>query len=224
MPLQCPACGRAVGAEHVDAGLDTATCPHCEESFRPSSALPPVEASVSRSPTPPPDVLDIEYPPEGGIRVHIPAAGLTAKAMGMFGFALFWNLIVVVLLGGFLIGMLNGDVPLAMLLFFLPFIAVGVVIAYVGCRLAWGRTTLWLDRDGFAIVRELFGRQRSRSFRLEDVEGFSREVSYTENDVPVYACRVRVGRKKINFGHRLSEADQDWLVAELNRILSSLRA
>ncbi|MGQ9650138.1 MAG: hypothetical protein ACUVXJ_08505 [Phycisphaerae bacterium] len=224
MPLQCPACGQTVRAEHVDVGLDAATCPHCQESFRPSSTLPPIEASASRSPTPPPGVLDIEYPPEGGIRVHIPAAGLTAKAMGTFGFALLWNLILAAVFGGFLIGMLQGEVPLAMLLFFLPFIAVGVVMAYIGCRLAWGRTTLWLDRDGFAIVRELFGRQRSRSFLLEDVEGFSREVSYTQNDMPVYACRARVRRKKVNFGHRLSEVDQDWLVAELNRILSRLRA
>jgi len=184
--------------------------------------LPPVEASSSRSPTGPSGVLDIEYPPEGGIRIHIPAAGLTAKAMGMFGFALFWNLILAAVFGGFLIGMVKGEIPLAMLLFFLPFIAVGVVMLYIGCRLAWGRTTLWLDRDGFAIVKELFGRQRSRSFLLEDVESFSREVSYTENDKPVYACRARVGRKKVSFGHRLSEADQDWLVAELNRVLSTL--
>lgn len=224
MPLQCPACGQTVRAEHVDVGLDTATCPHCDESFRPSRALPPVEAPVSRSPAVPPGVLDIEYPPDGGIRVHIPRAGLSGRSLGMFGFALLWNLILAAVFGGFLIGMLQGEVPSTMLLFFLPFIAVGVAMPYIGCRMAWGRTTLWLDRDGFAIVKELFGRQRSRSFLLEEVEGFSREVSYTENDKPVYACRARVGRKKVNFGHRLSEADQDWLVTELNRILSSLRA
>jgi hypothetical protein len=55
------------------------------------------------------------------------------------------------------------------------------------------------------------------------VSGFSREVSHKQNKRPVYACQARVGRKKFNFGHRLSEAGQEWLIGELNRVLSDLR-
>jgi hypothetical protein len=39
--LRCPACGGDIYAEHVNAALNDATCPHCHEPFRPSCALPP---------------------------------------------------------------------------------------------------------------------------------------------------------------------------------------
>ncbi len=218
MALHCPACGGMVRAEHVDVALNDATCPHCQEPFRPSCVL--AKQAASR---PVPGVLNVEHLPKGGIRVHIPPAGLSRKTLNVLGFALLWNLGIIPIFVGLLICIVKGDVPWAVILLFVPLFLIGAVSAYVACRLAWSQTTLWLDRDGFAIVRELFGHQRSQAFPLDEVEGFSREFSYTQDTRPVFACQARVGRKTINFGHRFSEQDQNWLVDELNRVLSDLR-
>ncbi len=139
MALQCPACGEQVRAEHVDVAQDAATCPYCQEPFRPSTALSPPEPAASPPPVPRSGAFNVEYPPEGGIRVHIPPAGLFSNALIAFGFALIWNLILIPVCGAFLFGMIEGEVPWAVLLFLLPFIAVGV---------------LWVNRRCFSFSQE----------------------------------------------------------------------
>ena len=227
MALRCPDCGNEVRGEAVDVAADSATCPHCDASFQPSRALPPAGPEAAREPAasdaPPPEVAYVERTPDGGINVLLPRRGMGGRAAFFFSFATFWNLITLVVSIPFLFAIFRGEMPWPLIFFLALFWVIGLGMLRWACWLAWGETALRLGPEGLGRIRKLFGRSRSRRFPLEAVEEFTHSVAYKQNDVPVYACTIHAGKKKLNFAHKLSDANQKWLVAELNRALRELK-
>lgn len=224
--LRCPSCSEAVRGEAVNIRADTARCAGCGHVFRVSAALPATTAGrvADAGPEALPADVELHYPPEGGFHLVIPPGGLTGRGLGAIFFAFLYNAIVLGVGGGFTYGYLQGEVPVLMVLFFIPFLLAGFYIVLWACRLVWGTDSLWLDHEGFALVRQLFGWRRSHAFALDDVEGFERQVAYTQNNRPVYTCAAKTAHRSCRFGHRLSDGAQEWLVNELTRVLEQLRA
>ncbi len=232
MSMNCPHCSGEVPSDQLNIRADTGLCPHCGEMFRPSSSLAPSRIDYEGYPDeafvqaekPPEREVVIEYFDDGGVGMYLPTGGLKSKgAMAMFVFAVFWNGIVLCVGSGFVAGMAEGEVPWLMILFFVPFVVIGVAMPLWGCWLAWGQTKVGIDPQGVWIEQTLFGRKRLRTFPLEKIERFRRKVAYTQNDDPVYACSVKVDGKHHNFGHKLSDEHQVWMVREFNVALQRLR-
>lgn len=223
MALNCPNCHFAIRDEFVNIQADTAKCTACGEVFRVSEALPDTAAARDLKP-PAPEVAYVEYARDGGITVVLHRQGFRKKSVSALVFSGLWLAITSGVSIGMGVSVFQGEGPgIFGLLFLVPFWAVGLGMLYWGLWLALGATAIQLTPDEVVLGKMLFGRTRKRVFRLEDVERFSREVSYKENDVPVYACAVNFGSKHKNFGHHLSDADQEWLVAELNASLKKVR-
>jgi len=233
MAIQCPQCSNELPADKVNIDADTALCAECGEMFRPSEILGPRSADTedwSRFGTPvtgeKPSEKDVimEYLEDGGVGMYLPAGGSGKRSGFYFTFALVWNAIVLAVGGGFFWGMLEGDVPWPLLLFLIPFAGVGLLFLLWGCWLAWGTTSIGIDRQGLWLEQKLFGRRRLRTYPLDQIDGFRRNKAYEQNDEPIYACCVRVGGRKHNFAHKLSDEHQQWLVNEFNQALRRLRS
>lgn len=231
MALRCPDCGRPVRGEAVEVAADAATCPHCGAAFQPSLVLPARGGGEEReapegggAPEPPsPEAVYVERAPGGGLNALLPRRGIHGRAVFFFLFSIFWNLVTLVVSLPFLFAVFQGEMPWPLVFFLAIFWAVGIGTMLWACWLAWGETGLRLGPEGLFLYRKLFGRGRTRSVPLAEVEGFDRVVAYTQNDEPVYACALKAGGKKILFAHKLSDADQQWLAAELNQALERLR-
>jgi hypothetical protein len=180
------------------------------------------ETPIDLKSPPPAKIVSWERGPDGSVRMVLPRRGFGRDVVGTIFFAVFWNLITVIVSGGFIYGMITSDVPKLLVLFFIPFWAVGIGMPLWACWQAWGTTELGLDRSGATLTRQLFGQKLVRQYAAEDLEPFSQEVAYSQNHVPVMACQLRAGRKKANFGHGLSSLDQEWLVAALNQAAGEL--
>lgn len=233
MAIQCPNCAGEVPVEQVNIGVDTALCPHCRQMFRPSEMLGPRSGDTedwssfgtSVAPEKPTDRdVVMEYFEDGGVGMYLPPGDSGKRSRFYFTFSILWNAIVFAVGGGFGWGMVQGDVPWLMVLFFIPFMAVGVLLLFWGCWLAWGSTSVGLDRQGMWLEQKLFGRRRLRTYSLEHVEGFRRNKAYEQNDEPVYACCVKINGRKHNFAHKLSDEHQQWLVNEFNQALRRVKS
>ncbi len=226
MALLCPSCSAEIHGEFVNIQMDTAMCAACGEVFRPSAVLAAGKKRLDMPlPDPPPsNIVDVQYAEDSGISIFLPRRGLGTKALSVFFFALFWNVIVCAVFSGFLMGMIKNEFPWALTLFFLPFFIVGFVSIYWGCWMAWGSTTVELDNRGLYIVKGLLGINRTKEWPLDKIEPFTQEAAYTQNDKPILTCTVNVGNKQTRFGHALSESHQEWVVNELNRVLALLKS
>ncbi len=177
MALHRPRCDATVHADAADVPADWARCTSCGEGFKASAAFEAFgQAGLIETAAPSPHVIGVDPLPGGGVEVFLPRRGLHGKAIFCFVFGAFWNVIVLVVIVGFGMGVAKGETPPLLMLFFVPFVLVGVGMPLWGCWLAWGTTRLRLDRYEAAIVRQLFGWRRRKTFRLEDVEPFERRA------------------------------------------------
>lgn len=140
--LSCPKCGAELTDGEVDTGL--ATCGSCDAVFTVGeSQEPPYDSSFKDVPTP--DGVTVTKNDHGlMIGRRIPRS----KAAGTVFFALAWNGIV---FGGALPSFLETDAG-AMILALLPFIAIGVGMAYYAAVLLVNRTYVSVSGDALKIT------------------------------------------------------------------------
>jgi hypothetical protein len=125
--------------------------------------------------------------------------------------------------GGFVWGMVQGEVPWTILLFFTPFVLAGIFTPLLGCWMAWGTTEVHLDNSGVTLARKMFSFQSVCRYPAAEFESFSIcQVNTNENGTPVFACRLTAGRRKTDFGNTLSAEDQQWLVTRLSLAATGL--
>ncbi len=224
MQLICPKCETDVPPEVVNIQTDLAQCANCGEIFKVSDALGISADDLQYVPgeAPPASRVAVEDSADGGLNLGLSAPGLGGKSVPLFLFSLAWNAILIVVAGSFVYGMIQGQVPWLMVLFFVPFVAVGVGMPFFACWLAWGSTALRLAPEGVAVIRILFGIRRVKSFPLDKIKPFSHVVAYRQNYQPVHACCMN-GPKKIKFGHHLDTDEQLWVIARLNTTLRGLQ-
>lgn len=232
MSIHCPVCETEIRGETVDIDRDVAECPRCRRQHQASALLAPaVCPSLQMTPpahVPPATMVQVAYPSEGGIHVFLPRRGMCGAVWGAIGLALFWNVILTLVMGGFIVGMVKGAVPRLLILFFVPFVIVGIGLPVYALVAAVGTFRLELSREGLRTTREVLGRRWTKAFPLQQVapflcERFNERTSFSGRTTTHFACVARAGWRKARFGTLLSKLDQDWLVGELNRVRALLR-
>ncbi|MEK6247065.1 MAG: hypothetical protein N2C12_02730, partial [Planctomycetales bacterium] len=159
---------------------------------------------------------------KGGVTITIPPAGLWKGSRGLFFFSLVWNGFLILFVGAFLFSVARGDdSDWNILLFLIPFIAVGVGVMLIAVNMGRRRAIIATSGENILVVRESIFGKSSREWRSSQIQQIcSGPSGMSVNDVPVHELQVHstAGKK---FGC-LSQRDDDeleWIAAELNRSL-----
>ncbi len=168
---------------------------------------------------------------EYGITIDIPPAGLLKGSKGLFFFALLWNafisiFIVVATLGAVGVIEMEGDAPpWLMLVFVIPFVAVGVGMMIGAINMGRRHATIATADDLVMIVRHSIFGKSTREWSADQIAAICIGNSGMEvNDVPVRELQIHPNDGK-KFGC-LSQLDDDelvWIAAELNQALAIRR-
>jgi hypothetical protein len=212
MRVQCPKCGRAIDAEHMNVATDVAVCPGCAETYRLSE--------LSGAAAGPGQTVDLSDPPSGswfrpmfdGFEV-----GATTRhpiAFFLVPFMLVWS-------GGSLGGIYGGQIArgkfeLWLCLFGIPFLIGSLIFWWIALMAIWGKVVVTVDRDQGVVFTGLGSVGWRRRFTWSEV------ARATEAIPPFHYPGMRMGsiclegRRRIRFGTGLSE-DRRYFVLEVLR-------
>ena len=188
---------------------------------------PPAEDKLLVPPQPADSVATIERRPYG-ITIDIPPVGIWKGSRGLMFFAILWNGIVGMALVMMTLSMtgaieMEGDKPdLFMLLFMIPFVAVGVGVTLAAVNMGRRHATIATADNLVMIVRHsLFGKT-TKEWSADAISEICMGNSGMEvNDVPVKELQIHA-RNSSKFGC-LSQLDADelaWIAGELNLALT----
>ncbi|WP_338438835.1 serine/threonine-protein kinase [Synechococcus elongatus IITB5] len=151
------------------------------------------------------------------LRLRIPPQGLRFSLLGLAGFALFWNVLLVFFTATFAV-----SAPL-FLLFLLPFWYVGIMLMAPLCLALFGQTILEVGCDRFQLHMTALGISKTLRGQTDDINAVEVANSGVRiNDVPLYTCVLQVGIHRHQFGFMLTTIEQEWIAAELQQFLQQL--
>ena len=159
--VRCPACDAPLAAGSVDLRRGSAACEHCGvvSNLGGPAAPPPTDAAVDSPPPPAPRPEGWTVEERGGA-VAVSWRWWSAKVLFLAVFAVGWNAFLIVWYGGLLgfAGFAGGAGPGlfagGMALFGLPFVAVGVGLAYTALCGFVNRTTVTAGHDSVRVRHE----------------------------------------------------------------------
>lgn len=226
-PVHCPKCGEwftPFADREIIKWSDFVAaprCPHCGYEYRVGSAE---GAGLTPSrPLPQPETSRIEKKPitEGQVLYYIPPTG---SGRGLLAFAVIWNVFVGFFLAVTIGGMASGKSPGAFwlprhLVVLLPFIAVGVGMAYAGLRAKYATHLLYLGPEFIRLQRQLFGRSKNYDLKTAEIDRAEQKEFYQQNRQPVYGIEIGAGKRRIRFGSALMDGEKEWLCAEIREFL-----
>jgi hypothetical protein len=169
--------------------------------------------------------IDLIEASDSRVVMVIPPGAKRARGMGCF--ALAWLAITVPVGVTLLLSTANPDVkwegdgrpPLwGVALFFTVFWSVGLGMWYVALKMKFESLMLCLEPDRLSIQRSFLG-QKMSTIQLREDSKARLQVSYEENDVPVYRIEIDGVSKKEKFGTALSRVEKQWLAQTINRFL-----
>jgi len=229
--LNCPRCGSApaeVPAEPDDL-LCCDTCANVGSVAEWGEATDPAGDPAGRTDEVlrrPPWIERLGEPP-GDCEWRLPASG---KSGGLLVFAGIWCAIVGVISGGFLLalvggGTLEGNLPTwALIPFFGVFWAVGAGMLYAGLRAKHASHVLTVGLSRVSLRRRLFGRESEQAIPREGLGRAAKVSFYQQNNEPVFGIELRSSGGKIRFGSSLSNDEKDWLIQDINAVLTAPQA
>lgn len=162
-----------------------------------------------------------------GITIEIPPAGIWKGSKGLMVFAVLWNsfislfLVIGVLATIGVIEMEDGSPPWVMLLFMIPFVAVGVGITLAAINMGRRHATIATADDLVMVVRHTIFGKTTKEWSAADIDSIRCGNSGMEvNDVPVKELQI-IPVKENKFGclSQLDEAELKWIASELNQAL-----
>jgi len=104
-----------------------------------------------------------------------------------------------------------------LLLFTLPFWAVGIGILYAGYRAKNAKHRVEIGNGMISLTRDWRGRQKMKSLPLGDIQSIDQAVFYSKNYTPVRGVEIKGASGKLRFGSTLSEEEKAWLVADFQQ-------
>lgn len=224
-PVTCPNCGnqftpfadREIVSWSDFAG--TTPCPHCGHAYSLQSSE--AEELAPSGPLPQPEGSRIEKKPvaEGQGLYYIPASG---SGNGLLLFAVLWNGFLAFCLAFILRAILSGKStgnPFPFMLFLIPFIAVGVGMAYAGLRAKYATHLLFLGPEFVRLQRQLFRRSKTYNLTTSEIDHVEQKEFYQQNYKPVYGIEIGAGKRRIRFGSALTNDEKRWLCAEIREFL-----
>ncbi len=245
MILTCPTCAETIPAEEADVSTGLVRCLPCNEVFRLTDLMgaTPEDAPLEQQLPP-----KVERPEGAASELAVIGDQLTLllprgsnRAAGWFFvlFSAFWNAITwTVALGAlFTSSAIPNEVEaaggsgagvldlagIAVFIFLIPFLLIGLGTAVAALYLFFGRTALTVDREQVVFVRSLFGREWVRRRPASDCVGVDQRLAYSRNDQPVQGIGIAFGGNRAwVLGSGLPEREREWLCYEVDRHLRSL--
>lgn len=186
----------------------------------------------TETPVDPPSDTRITIQPEtDGLTITIPPAGIMRGSKGLGCFAVLWNGFILFMLGGIVLTMLNSHKPGVsgpdspwVLLFFLPFIAVGVGIAWYSIHAGKSHASLVvLGNGGDAILayyrNSPVRKPRELNWPVNELSHIRVDDSnMSVNDKPIQELQIHPKRgKKVGLLAQLDDEELRWIAYELRR-------
>jgi hypothetical protein len=215
----CPKCGAARHGSPADADaiLDCA-CGYFGSLVEwTASAASGVRVGRAGSPPPGTRITRSDYG-----RVHaweIPPSG---KSGGLLVFGWIWTIFIALFYIVPLVALLQGAGEgfhsiLSLLLFTLPFWAVGIGILYAGYRAKNAKHRVEIGDGVVSLTRDWRGKRKTKSLPLGDVRSIGQVVFYSKNYTPVRGVEIKGATGKLRFGSTLSDEEKAWLVADFQQ-------
>jgi eukaryotic-like serine/threonine-protein kinase len=162
-----------------------------------------------------PEKLNLEIPPGSG-----------GGGGGMGFFALIWNAFILIFTIVFVgSGFAGGDeFPFIVFPILIPFWAVGIGFGYAALFQKFGKTRIFLKRNGTGYIeKSFFGRTKRKTFETQAVQSCIMQVAYRSNNVPVYKCVVITPARRYSFGNKLTNPEKRWICDTANYWLNQGR-
>ena len=220
MKIVCPACAQEIPPDGVNVAKGVAYCAACQEGFELEDLVDDEALPVER----PANAQSILSRDEDRLALALPRGGF--KGVGCFFtfFALFWNSITwmfVFMAIGSMLGFVQAPKKNApdifMLLFMIPFIAVGIGTGLAALYCVFGEVTLAMDRTELLFRRQIFSWKWEKTFEVAKISDIRITEAYKQNNRPVYGVGIHIDGKSmpVTFGSGLNEDEKRWLVYEL---------
>jgi hypothetical protein len=228
MKITCPACGALVPVENIALESGWGKCSHCHDVFALAEVLegytPPQQAPSK--PERPFDAWAVLERTPGKLMIHIPPPGMRAGYWALLVFAIFWLGFVAFWTAGAL-GLFSGGNPqlinIGFAAFSTPFWLVGFGLVGSVLWMSRGSRTVYLDESRLVTeLRCLFWRRRRIIDRAEvqHARKETRPLKSESSHESYFPYAIEIIFEKGSF--RLpcqSEAEQVWLLAEINEFL-----
>lgn len=174
---------------------------------------------------------------EQGLTFDIPPTGWLRGSKGIGLFALLWNGFILVFISLMLFSMINGvgstsnPQPLLMLLFMLPFVAVGIGMAAFAAHLGKSRSRLVIVGSGQDAVLAFF--RDSPVLKSRELSWTTEQLSHicvgdsimSVNDQPIQELQIHPKQgKKIGLLAQLDDDELRWIAYELRNQLDLKRS
>jgi hypothetical protein len=231
MQINCPTCRQVIPAGDIALDKGWAKCARCNEVFQLAEILPNYAsptAPLAAKPERPFDAWAVVERENRKLLVHIPATGMRAATWAMLGFAIFWLGFVCFWTAGALgVFFGNGIRPENALFaaFSIPFWLVGFgMLGGVLWTARGSRVVLLDDEKMVAELRCLFWRRR-RVVNRDQVQCTREGVVAVKNQNSTqtyFPFPAEIIYEKGSFKLPCaSEAERDWLIAEINEFLKA---
>ena len=142
------------------------------------------------------------------LQLHIPGK-INATSFFLLGFSTFW----LAFIAFWTVGAASGGILFA--LFSIPFWIIGFGMFGAALFMLFGRTILDLRPEWVQLRSSLFGLKYSRRIPTASIDKIQREKRYEQNGQSVQGLGLHAGAKTLRFGSNLTQAEQDWLIHEV---------
>lgn len=215
----CPQCGAARHGSPADAdAILNCACGYFGSLTEwTASAASGIRVGRAGSPPPGTRIVRSDYG-----RVHaweIPPSG---KSGGLLVFGWVWTIFIALFDLMPLVALLQGAEKdahsiLPLLLFTLPFWAIGIGMLYTGYRAKNAKHRVEIGNGEVSLTRDWRGKRKAKSLSLGEVRSIGQTVFYSKNYTPVRGVEIKGASGKLRFGSTLSEEEKAWLVADFQQ-------
>jgi predicted Zn finger-like uncharacterized protein len=232
MKITCPDCRQVIPADDIALDKGWAKCSRCGEVFQLTDLIAGYGAGPAALPAVPErpfDALAVTEREGDRLIIHIPAAGMRAGMWGMLGFATFWLGFIAFWTSGAL-GVFGGQgirpENALFAAFSIPFWLVGFGMVGGVVWMSRGSRIVLLDASKMvAELRCLFWRRRKTidRGRVQCAREGAVIVKKNEPSATYFPYPAEIIYEKGSFKLPCgSEAEQAWLIAEINDFLQKV--
>lgn len=212
MKLTCPKCSNPIGSADANLSEGVCVCPHCQEFFKISGLLTE-DIEVTRVAKPLHTQVEFVADRET-LGFIVPSGRSRGAGFFLLFFALFWNSITWLGFAGAI-----AKFEIIPILFLIPFILIGLLVALACVYVFFGEFTFSIDRRECRAIWSVFKWNFTRKATTAQINGVVEDVVYRKNYQPVYGIAIKHGNSTLKFGSDLNDEERKWLIGEIRHFL-----
>lgn len=229
MKVHCPSCGSQVAAGNLNLDTGWGKCDSCDDLFPLDQVVSGFTAPALASAPPAERPFNARAVVERGLgefSVVVPAEGLRAATAGMLGFAAFWLTFIAFWTAGAL-GIFAGEKPQTFNLMFaafsIPFWLIGFGMLIGVAWSVWGTKSIVIDRNAMNMHKRCLIWSRTRIVDCEAVQHAQKYKPKVQSEGQTTLGVEVVYRAGSFVLPSDTEQETNWLIAEINDFLKSVR-